>query len=182
MDCQSGGASEAVAAVSVSFDQAFVRHHRVVYRYAYALTHDTGLAEDVMQEVFIRLHRNLDKAQRGGLLRAWLLRVTANESRNLLRGRSRARSRDEAFAAHLLQATGVAGPEERLVRQAEISQTQRALARIKEPMRSCLLLKHEGLSYKEIAATLDVNEASVGSLLARARGEFVRVYGKAGKL
>jgi RNA polymerase sigma-70 factor (ECF subfamily) len=48
-------------------------------------------------------------------------------------------------------------------------------------MRSCLLLKHEGLSYKEIAAALGVNESNVGSLIARARREFVRVYGKIGK-
>jgi DNA-directed RNA polymerase specialized sigma24 family protein len=45
-------------------------------------------------------------------------------------------------------------------------------------MRSCLLLKHEGLSYKEIAAALGVKESSVGGFIARARREFVRMYGK----
>jgi DNA-directed RNA polymerase specialized sigma24 family protein len=47
-------------------------------------------------------------------------------------------------------------------------------------MRSCLLLKQQGLSYKEIAQTLNVNEANVGSLIARGRKEFARLYGKIG--
>jgi len=181
MDCQSDAAPQTVAAVRLSFDEAFVAHHRVVYRYAYAITRDPGLAEDVAQEVFVRLYRHLDAAQQDGLLRAWLLRVAANVSRNALRGLSRARSRDESFVARSLQATGPAGPDEELLRQTEIAEARRALAKIKEPMRSCLLLKHEGLSYKEIAAALGVAESNVGSLIARARREFIRVYGKIGK-
>jgi len=47
-------------------------------------------------------------------------------------------------------------------------------------MRSCLLLKQQGLSYREIAQALSLNEANVGSLIARGRKEFARVYGKFG--
>jgi DNA-directed RNA polymerase specialized sigma24 family protein len=47
-------------------------------------------------------------------------------------------------------------------------------------MRSCLLLRHQGLSYREIANTLSVKETNVGSLVARGRKEFARVYGKIG--
>src|SRR5262249_23614738 len=124
---------------------------------------------------------NLDAAQCDGLLRAWLLRVTANVARNVMRGRGRAQSRDESFAAHSLRVAEAESPDEALLREAEIAEARRALAKLKEPMRSCLLLRHEGLSYKEIAATLEINEANVGSLLARARREFVRVFGKIGK-
>ena len=110
------------------------------------------------------------------------MRVTANVARNLLRGLSRAQARDETFVAHTLQEAETVLPESELVRQAEIAEAQRALAKLKEPMRSCLLLKHEGLSYREIAAALGLKESSVGSLVARARQEFIRVYGKIGKL
>lgn len=167
-------------AVRLDFEQAFAVHQRVVYRYACALTRDAALAEDVTQEVFLRLYQNLHEAQRDGLLRAWLLRVTANVARNLLRSRSRAQTRDESFVAqHEFNATL---PESELVRQAEIDEARRALAKLKEPMRSCLLLRHEGLSYREIAAALELKETNVGSLLVRARQEFIRVYGKIGKL
>ena len=53
--------------------------------------------------------------------------------------------------------------------------------KIKEPLKSCLLLKQQGLSYKEIAGSLDLNEASIGTFIARARQEFTRFYGKIGK-
>jgi RNA polymerase sigma factor (sigma-70 family) len=186
MDGQSEAGSETVVAVRLDFEQAFTAHHRVVYRYAYALTRDPGLAEDVAQEAFLRLYQNLDEAQRDGqgeeMLRAWLLRVTANVARNLLRGLSRAQARDETFVANVLREAETVLPESDLVRQAEIAEARRALAKLKEPMRSCLLLKHEGLSYREIAAALGLKESNVGSLIARARQEFIRVYGKIGKL
>ena len=56
----------------------------------------------------------------------------------------------------------------------------RALNKVKEPLRSCLILKQQGLSYKEIAETLSLNETSIGTFVARARKEFVRFYGKIG--
>jgi len=65
-------------------------------------------------------------------------------------------------------------------RQVAIEEARRALDKIKEPMRSCLLLKQQGLSYKEIATTLSLKETNVGSLVARGRKEFARVYGKIG--
>jgi RNA polymerase sigma-70 factor, ECF subfamily len=178
-ECQSG-ATEPVAAERLSFDQAFIVHHRLVFRYACGLVRDSGLAEDITQEVFIRLHQNLDSAQRNGLLRAWLLRVTANVTRNAMRGRNRARLRDEAFVAKN-GSDDARRPDEMLIQEAEISEARRTLSKISEPMRSCLLLKHEGLSYREIASVLDLNEKNVGSLIARARREFVRMFGKIGK-
>ena len=181
-DRQADAASERVVTVRLSFNQAFVAHYRKVYRYAYALTCDKGLAEDVVQEVFLRLYQNLDAAQRDGLLRAWLLRVTANVSRNMLRGLGRARTRDGAFVALTAQIKQATLPDEELLREAEIAETRRVLDKLKEPMRSCLLLKHEGLSYREIAAALGIKEASVGGFIARARHEFVRMYGKIEKL
>jgi RNA polymerase sigma factor (sigma-70 family) len=182
LDAAPDSVMDAGVAARLSFDQAFEAHYRRVYRYAYALTCDRGLAEDVVQEVFLRLYQNIDAAQRDGLLRAWLLRVTANVSRNMLRGLSRARSRDETFVAQTARMTEAALPDGQLAREAEIAETRRVLDKIKEPMRSCLLLRHEGLSYKEIAAALGVKESSVGGFIARARREFVRMYGKIEKL
>ena len=70
--------------------------------------------------------------------------------------------------------------QEEYERRVEIEAARRALDKIKEPMRSALLLKQQGLTYREIAAALSVNEGNVGSLVARGRKEFVRVYGKIG--
>jgi RNA polymerase sigma-70 factor, ECF subfamily len=171
----------ASAAAPVGFDEAFTLHHRAVFRTARALVRDSGLAEDVTQEVFLRLYRNLDSTPNDELLRPWLLRVTMNVARNTIRGQSRATAREEEFAKQAdAQGYWTAEPEEEYERRAQIEEARRALDKIKEPMRSCLLLKQQGLSYREIAETLSLNETNVGSLIARGRKEFVRLYGKIG--
>jgi RNA polymerase sigma factor (sigma-70 family) len=165
----------------LSFDEAFTLHHRAVFRTARAVVRDSALAEDVTQEVFLRLYRNLDSTPGEDLLRAWLLRVTLNVARNTLRGNTRSMVRDNEYHKESVE-TGfyVDAPEEDYERKMAIEEARRALEKIKEPMRSCLLLKQQGLSYKEIATTLSIKETNVGSLVARGRKEFARVYGKIG--
>jgi RNA polymerase sigma factor, sigma-70 family len=170
------------AATPLGFDEAFTLHHRAVFRTARAVVRDTGLAEDVTQEVFLRLYKNLDATPGEELLRAWLLRVTINVARNTLRGQSRATAREDEYAkVETAKADWfTVAPEEEYERRVEIEEARRALDKIKEPMRSCLLLKQQGLSYREIATTLQINETNIGSLIARGRKEFVRLYGKIG--
>src|SRR5215510_3322013 len=165
----------------LSFDEAFTLHHRAVFRTARAVVRDSALAEDVTQEVFLRLYRNLDSTPGEDLLRAWLLRVTLNVARNTIRGNTRSMVRDNEYHKSSLE-TGVFvdAPEEDFERKVAIEEARRALDKIKEPMRSCLLLKQQGLSYREIATTLSIKETNVGSLIARGRKEFARVYGKIG--
>jgi len=165
----------------LSFDEAFTLHHRAVFRTARAVVRDSALAEDVTQEVFLRLYRNLDSTPGEELLRAWLLRVTLNVARNTIRGNTRSMVRDNEYHKESVE-TGfyVDAPEEDYERKIAIEEARRALEKIKEPMRSCLLLKQQGLSYKEIATTLSIKETNVGSLVARGRKEFARVYGKIG--
>jgi RNA polymerase sigma-70 factor (ECF subfamily) len=175
--------AQATAAQSPSpdFDEAFTFHHRAVYGAAYGLLRDAGLAEDVTQEVFLRLYHNLETVPQGELLRPWLLRVAINLSYNTVRTRTRADARDDEFVK---QTVGLEGASESVEadfeRRREIEEARRALAKIDEPMRSCLVLKQQGLSYREIAAAVSVNENYVGSLIARGRKEFARVYGKVG--
>lgn len=163
------------------FDEAFTLHHRAVYRAAYSVVRDAGLAEDVTQEVFLKLYHHLDSLRGEEHLRPWLLRVATNEALNTLRGRSRSTAREEEFAKAAVVGDGVAvALDADYERRAELEEARRALEQVKEPMRSCLLLKQQGLSYREIAQTLSINEVSVGSLIARGRKEFMRFYGKIG--
>jgi RNA polymerase sigma factor (sigma-70 family) len=175
------GTYEGTVKRAVSFDEAFTLHHRAVFRTARAYVRDNGIAEDVTQEVFLRLYKNLESVPSDELLRAWLLRVTINVSLNTIRGQSRSTAReDEYFKAATWEVNGPPEPEEELERKLLIEQTRKALDKIKEPMRSCLILKQQGLSYKEIAETLSLNETSIGTYVARGRKEFLRVYGKTG--
>jgi|SRR5687767_61251 len=165
----------------LSFDEAFTLHHRAVFRTARAVVRDSALAEDVTQEVFLRLYRNLHATPGEELLRAWLLRVTLNVARNTVRGQTRSMSRDNEYhKSYVENGVSIEAPEEDYERRLAIEEARRALDKIKEPMRSCLLLKQQGLSYREIANSLSLKETNVGSLVARGRKEFARVYGKIG--
>ena len=166
----------------LGFDEAFTLHHRAVFRAARALVRDVGLAEDVTQEVFLRLYRHLDSTPGEELLRAWLLRVTMNVARNTLRGQSRAIAREDEYAKRA-EATGwfiASAPDEDYENRSALGEARRALDKIKEPMRSALVLKQQGMSYREIAHALSLKETNVGSLIARGRREFIRHYGKIG--
>jgi RNA polymerase sigma factor (sigma-70 family) len=173
---------DTTAASPLGFDDAFTLHHRAVFRTARAMLRDSAAAEDVTQEVFLRLYKNMDTTPGEDLLRAWLLRVTINVARNTLRGQNRSTAREDRYAVQETAKSNwfAVAPDEDYERRLEIEETRRTLDRIKEPMRSCLLLKQQGLSYKEIATTLQINENNVGSLIARARKEFIRFYRKIG--
>lgn len=162
---------------ALSFDEAFTLHHRTVFATARAVVRDSAVAEEITQEVFLKLYKHFNSAPKADLLRPWLLRVTLNEARNTIRGQSRAMTRDTVYQKSTDES--LTPPFEYENRQ-ELEFARQALDRIKEPMRSCLLLRHQGLSYRDIAQTLSLKENYVGSLVARARKEFARTYGKMG--
>jgi RNA polymerase sigma factor (sigma-70 family) len=161
---------------SLTFDEAFTLHHRAVFATARAVLRDAALAEEVTQEVFLKLYRHFASGPSPDLLRPWLLRVTLNEARNTIRGQSRSLVRDTAWQ----RTTDQTVPHREYEDRQELEAVRRALDKIKEPMRSCLLLRQQGLSYREISQTLSLKENYVGSLIARARKEFARAYGKIG--
>ena len=170
----------AAAKDRIEFEEAFTLHHRTVYRAARSVVRDEAIAEDVTQETFIRLYKHLDSIADAEMLRPWLIRVAINVARNTVRGQMRANTRDENY----VKETGTfeaASVETDFEEQVGVSEIVRALNKIKEPLRSCLLLKQQGLSYKEIAASLELNETSIGTYVARARQEFARFYGKIGR-
>lgn len=81
----------------IVFDEAFTLHHRTVFRAARSVVQDSGLAEDVTQEVFLRLYNNMDSIADLEMLRPWLIRVAINVARNTIRTNIRANTRDENY-------------------------------------------------------------------------------------
>ena len=180
VDAMSEQSATAAAKEKIVFDEAFTLHHRTVFRTARAvLNGDAALAEDVTQEVFLRLYNNLEQISDREMLRAWLIRVALNVARNTVRGNLRTNAREENYVKETDDATEFTAEKDYEQRE-QIKEVQRALGKIKEPLRSCLVLKQQGLSYREIAESLALNETSIGTFVARARKEFVRFYGKIG--
>ncbi len=180
MDATSRGEAAAARAETIVFDEAFALHHRTVFRTARSVVRDEGLAEDVTQEVFLRLYSNLSAIETDEMLRPWLIRVALNVARNTLRGNIRANTREENYVKETDEATDFTAETDYEQRQ-RAKEVHRSLSLIKEPLRSCLVLRQQGLSYREIAESLSLNETSIGTFIARARQEFARHYGKIGK-
>ena len=180
VDSMSEQTAAAGAKETIGFEEAFTLHHRTVFRAARSVVQDAGLAEDVTQEVFIRLYKHIDTLPNLEMLRPWLIRVALNVAKNTLRGNIRANTRDENYVKETVS-NSIFSVESEYEQKSEVSEINRALSKVKEPLRSCLVLKQQGLSYREIAESLSLNETSIGTYVARARAEFMRFYGKVGK-
>lgn len=146
--------------------------HRMV-RYLDRLSGDPDLASDLAQEAFIRLHR------RGALPdhpEAWLITVAMNLFRN---ARSTAARRKRLLTAARAEATlgdPSPGPGQLLEGADQRDRVRAAIDRLTERERQLLLLRAEGYEYRELAAALGLHEASVGTLLARAKRAFRAAY------
>ncbi|HUF03846.1 MAG TPA: sigma-70 family RNA polymerase sigma factor [Aridibacter sp.] len=163
----------------IVFDEAFTLHNRTVFRAACAIVRDAGLAEDITQEVFIRLYKNLESITSEEMLKPWLVRVAINLSKNTIRGNTRANTREENYVKEHSETEEMTAEIE-LERQETVGEVNTALKKVKEPLRSCLILKHQGMSYREIAESLSLTETSIGTYIARGKKEFIRYYGKIG--
>jgi len=177
VDVMSG--QTAAAKDEIVFDEAFTLHNRTVFRAACAVVHDAGLAEDITQETFIKLYDNMESITDESMLKPWLIRVALNLAKNTVRGKSRANVREENY----VQAQGKQDnytAEKQYESHELVKEVRVALQKVKEPLRSCLVLKQQGLTYKEIAESLSLNETSIGTYVARGKKEFIRYYGKIG--
>src|SRR5438477_1828822 len=156
VDIMSEQTATSQATEKIGFDEAFTLYHRTVFRTARSVVQDGGLAEDVTQEVFLRLYKHIGSISDNEMLRPWLIRVAINVARNTVRGNIRANTRDENY----VKDTGITATQSVEMDYEEytgVSEIHRALNKVKEPLRSCLILKQQGLSYKEIASSLDLN-------------------------
>ena len=163
---------------TASFETLFHRHYDRVYGILFRLVGERAEAEDLAQEVFLKLH---DHARRRGRrddenLAAWLYRVAMNLGYNDLRGRRRRWQRDTV----LVPDTTAGQAEEAVVRREERVRVRTALARIGQREAQLLILRQMDFSYAECAAICGVAPGSVGTLLARAARDFRTAYERVG--
>jgi RNA polymerase sigma-70 factor (ECF subfamily) len=161
------------------FEAMFRARYGELYGLAYRLLGDHGEAEDVAQETFLKLDRQPVLERPDNEVAAWLRRVCLNAAYNRLRGQRRASARlDRAGRLERADDETDAGASPLLdvLRAEQQRAVRQALAALPERQRACLLLRHAGFSYAEIAATLDLAVGSVGVLLARGERAFRDAY------
>lgn len=177
---------EAIQAAKAGDQGAFRRlveqHADPVRRTVISMLGEGPLAEDVAQEVFIRLYRSLGKFQGAAQLGTYLHRVAINLSLDTIKQQQRRRRWQLPFGKNTeLMAKGIADPDVQFERQDLREGIARALRQLTPEFRAVVTLRLvQGYSVQETASILDIPIGTVASRLARAQRklqELLRVEG-----
>jgi RNA polymerase sigma-70 factor, ECF subfamily len=144
------------------------REQRPLKRYLAMLGVDSETARDIVQESFLKLHEHLLGGGDQGNLRAWLYRVVHNNARNRqtsFGARNTGRIDDLPPTASPVARDQSA--EELLLGQEREQRLREALEKISEAQRACLVLRTQGLKYREIAEALGLSVSTVGENVQR---------------
>jgi len=154
-----------------AFEAVFRAYYGRVYALAYRLLGCRAAADDVAQEVFLKLYRHPLQPGREHNLLAWLLTVASNLAYNSIRADRRRLARET-----LSEMPGQDSPIESAEQALAAARVRAALAELPERQARLLLLRQADLSYAECAQALGVSPSSIGTLLARAERAFVERF------
>jgi RNA polymerase sigma factor (sigma-70 family) len=173
-DC-AGGSHDASVAIDRSFDELILPHFSAAYRLAHSFTHNRADAEDIVQDAAVQALRYFQTFT-GGNARAWFLTIVRN-----ICYRRHGHTRRTPLDPFDEEQHGNAGApplnaETLMLQKADAEAMDRAMRRLPERLRVVLFLRElDGLSYREIADTLDVPIGTVMSSLSRARQRLRRL-------
>ena len=158
------------AAFAVLFD----RYHASICRFAFRFVGDRARAEELTQDIFVKLYRSAKGYQPSALFKTYLFRVATNHCLNeVRRGEYRVSQVDaeaeEGERAPSLQAPEGERPDQALAGRELEKAVATALSRLSERERAAFTMcRFEGMAYREIAEALSASEAAVKSLIHRA--------------
>jgi RNA polymerase sigma-70 factor, ECF subfamily len=161
-------------------------HHRRVYGLCYRFTGNSADAEDLTQDVFLKIYSNLSSFDMGrGSLQVWITTMTRNllvdnfrRTRNLRATSSLDEGWDGTDELRPVDRLVSAGPSpHESAAQKEISKmVQNALSHVSVELREAVILRDlQDLDYKEIAQVLGIPEGTVKSRISRGRAELARL-------
>jgi len=149
-----------------AFERLLRQYERLVLATALRLLGNLEDAQDAAQEVFLKLHRNLAQVQSSGNFPGWLYRVTVNVCHDQRRKKSEVTSVEDAAE---VVARG-SDPQQELTEAERRRALELSLRLLSPKEREALVLRDlEGLSTADVAAALNVTEATVRSQISKAR-------------
>ena len=163
--------------VEAEFESIFREHYPRIVRVTRRVLRRDAEAEEVCSEVFLRLYRGGPGVANGGLVGGWLYRTATRASIDVLRANQRRGLEEELGNDGLAQGEVLPdGPLTLLLRQERMFEVREVLAMLKVEKAQILLLRHDGLTYREIAEAMRLSFNSVGKKLARAEAEFSALF------
>ncbi len=147
-------------------EQIYLQTRAAICSYVLCLGVPGAQAQEVTQEVYLRLYQTMRKGEEIVNMRAWLFRVAHNLS-------LRVRSREKAFRSlnpdwERFSGLTVESPERAILDREKMRKLQAALETLSPQQRNCLYLRSEGLRYREIADVIGISLSTVNEFLRRA--------------
>lgn len=169
-----------------AFSELVERYQARLLNFVYRTIGDREKAEDLVQEVFIRVYRHLHRFDRSKKFSTWVYTIASNLAKNELRNRSRnplvlfqSISKNWQDEERPMQFEDTANRPDDLYRKRDIREkVEEAVERLPEHHRNVFVLRElEGKSYEEIAEITHTNLGTVKSRLNRARNSFAEIIG-----
>ena len=179
---------QVTSGIGLTFDELFERFNSMVFGLVFQILGDREEALDVSQEVFLTIYRKLNTFRGESSLKTWIYCIAVHRAANRFRWWNRLRRRGTvSLEEHLSKSPNnelswnlrskAQSPEEALLLQEERSEIERKLLELPLPQRLAVIMRDiEGLSYEEIAETLNVSLGTVKSRIARGREELKRHF------
>lgn len=157
-----------------SFGLLLAKHRSAVIHFLYRMVQSHAIAEELAQEVFLRVYRSRGTYEPTAKFTTWLFRIATHLALNWLRDGKNERSQEHLDdAGDDMPARQVSdrrpSVEQTLVYQVKLEEIRRAIAALPEKQRAAVLMhKYEEMEYSQIARVLSCSESAVKSLLFRA--------------
>jgi len=156
-----------------SFADLLLRHREPVVNYLYRMVHNPAVAEELAQDVFLRVYRARKSYEPTAKFTTWLYRIATHVALNSLRDGRHAKRLEPLENPAQGRTRELRAPdptvEDRLVAEGRQQEIRRAIQSLPEKQQVAVILhKYQELDYREIATTLNCSESAVKSLLFRA--------------
>jgi RNA polymerase sigma-70 factor (ECF subfamily) len=144
------------------------REHAPLVRYLCFLNVNPETAKEIVQDCFVKLHEHLEAGGDATNLRAWLYRVAHNLARNAqLSARSRKTESLTGVTAQREVPTSEASVEARLLEEERLRLLRDGITQLPETQKQALILRSQGLKYREIAEALGLSTSTVAESIQR---------------
>lgn len=159
---------------AASFGALLDRHRGPVIHFLFRMVQDHAVAEELAQEVFLRVYRSRATYEPTAKFTTWLFRITTHLALNWIRDQKNRRgleSLDRELPDGVVKQVFDRRPsiEQRLVHDAKLDEIRRAILNLPVKQRAAVLMhKYEEMEYSQIAAALNCSESAIKSLLFRA--------------
>jgi RNA polymerase sigma-70 factor (ECF subfamily) len=159
------------------FDFLIQKYRRPIVNFMYRMVHNQAVAEELAQEVFLRVYRSRQTYRAEARFSTWLYRIATNLGVNYARDTRHERAASTVYLDEADSQTGTTpdladsspGAEDSLLRRERFNAIRQHVLALPEHQRMAVLMhKYEGMDYKQIGDVLKLSESATKSLLFRA--------------